>query len=239
MAPKAKATTEASKSHEIPALETQEFLLTIVGDSPLIVHAWSEKAKKEMLDKQMQIATLGKQPKDPVQDFLTSMYHYPTGRTITEENLVRDGAEFGIVGPTVNCETGFPAIGVKASAVTAAVDAGMFKTEARRAFHINAEYVKIDGRPSMREDMVRIGQGTADLRYRAEYKNWRITFKITHNKRSMSAGQIANLFNLAGFGVGIGEWRSEKDGDYGRFHVLTNAGETETENEQEEVAVTA
>jgi hypothetical protein len=30
-----------------------------------------------------------------------------------------------------------------------------------------------------------------------------------------------NLFNTAGFGVGIGEWRSEKDGQHGMFHVAT------------------
>lgn len=35
----------------IPAMEIGEFNVKIVGDSPLIVHAWSEKAKKMMLDK--------------------------------------------------------------------------------------------------------------------------------------------------------------------------------------------
>ena len=39
----------------------------------------------------------------------------------------------------------------------------------------------------------------------------------------LSAAQIVNLFNTAGFGVGIGEWRSEKDGQYGSFHVATEA----------------
>jgi hypothetical protein len=27
------------------------------------------------------------------------------------------------------------------------------------------------------------------------------------------------MIERAGFGVGIGEWRPEKDGDYGRFRV--------------------
>lgn len=31
---------------DIPAIEISTFELTLVGDSPLIVHAWSEKAKK-------------------------------------------------------------------------------------------------------------------------------------------------------------------------------------------------
>ena len=40
-------------SVNIPAINIREFSLKIVGDSPLIVHAWSEKAKREMLEKQM------------------------------------------------------------------------------------------------------------------------------------------------------------------------------------------
>lgn len=35
---------------DIPAIEISTFELTLVGDSPLIVHAWSEKAKREILD---------------------------------------------------------------------------------------------------------------------------------------------------------------------------------------------
>ena len=35
----------------------------------------------------------------------------------------------------------------------------------------------------------------------------------------MNSHQILNLFNTAGFAVGVGEWRMEKDGQYGLFHV--------------------
>lgn len=36
---------------QIPPIEIKTYVLRIVGDSPLITHAWSEKAKKEMRDK--------------------------------------------------------------------------------------------------------------------------------------------------------------------------------------------
>lgn len=58
----------------IPAINIQEFDLRLVGDSPLIVHAWSDKAKKMMLDKQMKKATSGREAKDPFQDFTDSLY---------------------------------------------------------------------------------------------------------------------------------------------------------------------
>ena len=46
---------------ELPRLNLQTINITLLGDSPLIVHAWSRKAKQEMLDKQMKKAsgTLG------------------------------------------------------------------------------------------------------------------------------------------------------------------------------------
>lgn len=38
---------------ELPRLAVQMMDVTLIGDTPLIVHAWSLKAKREMLDKQM------------------------------------------------------------------------------------------------------------------------------------------------------------------------------------------
>lgn len=59
---------------EIPAIEIKTFQLRLVGDSPFISHAWSDKAKKEMLDKQMKKATKGKDAKNPFMDFCNSLY---------------------------------------------------------------------------------------------------------------------------------------------------------------------
>jgi hypothetical protein len=67
--------------------------------------------------------------------------------------------------------------------------------------------------------MVRVGMGTADIRFRGEFREWRTRLTVRYNARVLSDEQIVNLFNTAGFAVGIGEWRSEKDGSYGLFHV--------------------
>ena len=48
----------------IPPIEKKTFTVKVVGDSSLIVHKWSEKAKKEMLTKQMKQASTGKEAKD-------------------------------------------------------------------------------------------------------------------------------------------------------------------------------
>lgn len=184
---------------KIPNIDVQTLQVTLIGDSPLICHKWSEKAKKEMLDKQMKKAKTARVAKDPDADYKASLYDHPEGGY------------------------GFPCVAFKAAAVGACRFAeGVKMTEARGAFHIVGELARIDGTPNMRDDMVRVGMGAADIRFRGEFKTWRVTLTIKFNGSAISPEQIINLLNIAGFGVGVGEWRPEKDGSYGRFHVATS-----------------
>ena len=58
----------------IKAVELESVPITIVGTTPLITHCWSEKAKKEMRDKQMGVAKKSKHEKKvPVNDFISSL----------------------------------------------------------------------------------------------------------------------------------------------------------------------
>jgi hypothetical protein len=115
---------------------------------------------------------------------------------------------------------GFPAISFKKAAVTACTSIdGMTKVMARQTFHVVGEYVVIEGQPFMRSDMVRIAMGTADIRFRGEFKQWTTNVTVRFNSSVISAEQIVHLFNTAGFAVGVGENRPEKNGSWGMFHV--------------------
>lgn len=202
---------------ELPKLDIRMMDITIIGDSPLIVHAWSEKAKREMLDKQMKVAKGAKAAKDPKADFESSLYR------------MQDGGY------------GFPSVGFKNAAVTACTSvAGITKIAARQAFHILGEDVDVEGAfegtkarnnlvridgslPQMREDTVRVGMGTADLRYRGEFPDWHAHLTVRYNANVLSESQILNILNVAGFAVGVGEWRPERDGMSGMFHVATES----------------
>lgn len=200
---------------EIPKIDIETFAVTVIGDSPLIVHNWSHKAKQAMLDKQMKKAsTKGHDVRNPVEDFITSLY-WLSGppKAYTEaafEEALRNGARFG-----------FPATAFKAAAVSAGYRGGVTKDKVstNAAFHIIGDMVEIFGTPAMREDMVRIGMGTADLRYRGEFKIWSAVLNIRYNRAVFSREQIINLINMGGFGCGIGEWRPEKGGSFGMYHV--------------------
>ena len=172
--------------------------LTLVGDSGLISHAWSDRDKKAMLDKMMGAADVGREPKNPKQEYEESLYKLPNGKY------------------------GFPAVAFKSAAVTACrfVD-GVKMTEARGAFHIVGDMIEIEGEPSMREDMVKVGMGASTIRYRGEFKKWKAKITIRFNANALSREQVVNLFNVSGFGVGVGDWRPEKDGSFGMYHVGT------------------
>lgn len=192
----AASTKQTDEVVTLPKMQINRFSLTLVGDSSLICHRWSEKAKKEMRDKQMKRATAPRAAKNPEEDFKQSLYEHPEGGY------------------------GFPTVAFKAAAVDACSQiSDITKVEARGAFHIEGELARIVGKPEMREDMVRVGMGTADLRYRGEFKEWKTTLTIRHNSNVLSTEQIVNLFNTAGFAVGVGEWRPQKDGSHGMFHA--------------------
>lgn len=173
--------------------------LRIFGKSPLICHRWSEKARKEMLAKQTG-KTKVKEFKNPEEDYRQSLYELPS----------EDGY-------------GFPAVAFKNAMVRAATSLDLTMVQARQMFFVIADegdLVRIEGEPRMREDMVRLNGKTADIRYRGEFREWSATLSIQYNARLVSDEQVANLVQLAGFSVGVGEWRPERNGHFGCFTLF-------------------
>ncbi len=201
--------TESEVSVSIPAIEIKTFQLRIVGDTPLISHAWDEKTKRQMLEKQMKKASKGKEARNPFDEFVNSLYWL----TEKPDNPTMEDVQ--------KAKFGFPVVGFKAAAVSGGFRSGVVKnkTMPNGVFHIIGEFAEIEAVPEMREDMVRIGMGVADIRYRGEFKEWATTLTIRYNANAMSMEQIINLFNIGGFACGVGEWRSEKGGSNGMFHV--------------------
>lgn len=209
----------ATTAIEIPQLALETVEIQIIGTSPLIVHAWSEKALRAMADKQQKKAAKAREAKVPFDDFCGSLY-WLSERPEKPTEADIDKAVFGL-----------PAVAFKAAAVTACTSTGAItKIAARQAFHVVGEMVEIVGPPpAMREDVCRVGMGTADLRYRGQFDPWGCRVKVEVNTAVMSAEQVVNLFSLAGFAVGVAEWRPERDGLFGRFRIAT-AGELEAIN---------
>lgn len=174
----------------------------IRGTSPLITHAWSAKAEEMIRLKQAGKKTKAREARDPQQEAMDAAY------------IHKSSGKFGV-----------PGLGLKGAIVSAAhKDIGIEKTLVRKAlFLVTDDPDKVlpleVGEPTIREDHVRVGMGTADLRYRPCWENWRLYVEFEVDNDLLTQEDVINLVNRAGFGIGLCEWRPEKNGEYGRFEV--------------------
>lgn len=182
--------------------------VVIEGDTPLIIHKFSEKAKKQIQDKQGGKATQStkKTIRKPEEEFNEARHTF-----IDEQGEVRDGVR---------------AVAIKTALVEAGKRyMGIDKVDTRGDLHINCELVPIDGPPAeMDEDFVRLGgpSSPADIRYRPKYWPWSLTVPVTFKPDRLSEEQIVAMFAHAGFSVGLGEHRPQgktSTGNNGRFSV--------------------
>lgn len=237
--------TKKSEIIEIKPVEMESTVLTIVGETPLIVHKWSFKALGEML----KIKTLEKKaPRNPVAEVAAALYWMDADRdpfpalpftmmengtkiyeemlekytAYTEEDFQRDaaGARFG-----------FPVTAIKKAAISAAYrnELSKDKVSLQGAFFLNGDgeqqlvEIKSPAIPIIRQDNVRVGMGTADIRYRPHFENWSIDLVVRRNKNGkLKMSDVFNIIDLGGQTNGIGEWRTEKGGQYGAFRIKAN-----------------
>jgi len=187
---------------EIDNIGAETIRIPVVGLTPLIVHRFSEKAKRQMLDN-MQGRKSPKENKDPDAEYEAAFYRLKDGRY------------------------GFPAIAFKAATVGGARFYSQVTMTALKQFMFfrgelgedGQMMVAIEGEPHMREDVVRVNRGGSDLRYRPEFTEWTTTIDVTYVTSALTRNSVVSLVNAGGMGVGVGEWRPEKGGDFGTYAV--------------------
>ena len=190
---------EVAKLNEI---KKRGMEVTITSLSPLIQHQWSEKAMTMMRDKQQSgKKSKNRENRDPKAEAEAATYRTAEG------------------------DYALPALALKSAIITAAhKDIGIEKTLVRKALFIDAPsdmMLRMEcSEPWVREDCVRVGMGSADLRYRPQFDEWAVKFMVEFDADLLQPSDIMNLIDRAGFGVGVCEWRPEKGGEFGRFRVL-------------------
>lgn len=181
----------------LPPFNIRRAVLRVSGDTLLCTHPFGEKARKLMLAGMSGAPKAKLPPKDPEAEYEASKYLDEQGRCCIK------------------------AIAFKAAAVDAATqfDKSLTKVFLRGVFHIPAELLPIEGEPRMREDVTRVGMGKADLRYRAEFFPWWVNVPVRYNAANISIATLVELFRMAGFASGIGEYRPQRDGNWGMFSI--------------------
>lgn len=195
----------ADATIEINKIGTETLRVPIEGLAPLVVHKFSEKAKRQMLDN-MQGKKSPKEPKNPEAEYQAAFYR------------LQDGGY------------GFPALAFKAATVGGArFYSGVTMTALKQFLFFKGELgddgralVRIEGDPIRREDVVTVGRGGSDLRYRPQFIPWSAWLDVTYVTSALTQGSVVSLIEAGGMGVGVGEWRPERDGDFGTYRVDPN-----------------
>lgn len=201
----AETTTTPDAAIVLKRIERESIQVRLTGTAPLIVHRFDEKAKQMMLEAQQTKTRAKKEAKDPVAQFEASKYLLPDGRDA------------------------FPAVGFKAAIVGAArLFDGISMVQVKQLIRVVGEGpdqlvpLNLEGPSMMREDTVRVGMGTADLRYRAQYFPWSVDLVIQYVPSQISVDSIVSLVDAGGIG-GVGEWRPSSPkgatGSYGTWQV--------------------
>lgn len=226
MATKPKAT--GIETFQIPAPNIQMMKVRIKGTSPLIFHKWDEKAIKMILDKQLKKAAKGREVRDPEKEYRNSFYFDKDGNiAIPTRNIkqaIVGSARFVPGVPMTILRGTIFVLGQKEREFAPVlVNNKPVKLTETDMSELTGQGIvgkdKANDSVQMRQDMVTVGMGSADIRFRGQIDNWNADFLIQYDADALSAEQVLNLLQRAGFSQGLGEWRPEKNGDSGTFTV--------------------
>jgi hypothetical protein len=189
----------------IKPLNFQLTRFTIIGTSPLVVHAFGEKARKQLLDDQiMGDAEKRKRRKNRDPKNLEACYrdsmHIAGGK---------DGGWHGIA-----------ASGLRKALISACKVAGFVMTQAKLAIIVKADgYDKADstplvritkGEPHMDVRCARNDNGAPDIRARPMWEpGWEAELTVEYDADVFTKEDIGNLVERAGRQVGICEGRND------------------------------
>lgn len=206
------AKTEVIEVKEIVAKTAS---ITIVGDSDLVLNKMNDVITRQLTDQRKDKAKSLEKP-DMWESIITSI-HWLNGKPIefSEENLIEN------LKPEVNapCITAF---GLKKSFGDAVVRNEIDKYKTKFDASLNV-YGKGDGlipitftTHSIDEKLMSPKKGSPILVHLNRFSGWSATFNISYLENVYGIEQIANIINMAGFGIGIGSGRSS---GYGRYHI--------------------
>ena len=216
--------------------------------SGLLMHNFSNKAKSNMLGDHTGLApklkVKDKPPKDLIQEFVGSIYFInPRDKKKVYKRVeatpwwkkmvkVLEKGEAGTGewedGDVTKCfknvPIGFPAMGFKLSAVQVArTIKGLPMKLVNQLIFVEPDYDQLvlitPKKIVMKNDYVRLQGTTADQRIRALILDWKAVLRISFNQSNMSADIAAHLFETAGDEVGIGDWRPQRNGIYGKYEI--------------------
>jgi hypothetical protein len=195
-----------SKTLEIKPITMSRARVHLLGTSPLIMHRFSSKSWRELLlpSPEKNKAEKAESLKhDPLTEYRECCYR---NRDPNEPTAVH-----------------FPSGAFSKAVAAAALDVpGATKSQMLRLVSISTTQVNIYGVPMLGMDMVRNSDmaRTPDVRTRAFFPEWCCAVDVEYVSTLINQTQIFNLIGAAGVIVGLGDYRPQKGGQFGKFMAV-------------------
>lgn len=199
----------------IQPLKMRNIILFFVGTSPLIMHRFAQKAWQELLypsapkNRAERASTLKHQP---LEEYQGCFYR----------NRDRDDpALFHLPGGMIH----------KAIAAAALDIPGAARTEIGRWVQVETANINFFGTPSLFMSMVRNSdmKKTPDVRTRPIFEKWAFSCEFRFKADPLTDQGMVALAAAAGDIVGLGDWRPQRGGSFGRFRLTKPSDAAYTE----------
>lgn len=203
-----KTATKKGKTESLDVIQVEQASLTacVLGASPIILNRISEKALHELLYPSPPKSTADKKTSmkhNPLKEYQSSPYKSRSNESPTR--LLVRGASF-----------------VEALRSVALDIPGSNKTEVTRSTSVPGEYVELYGIPKLFMTPARNSDRnrTPDLRTRAIVPEWACYVTVSCTTPVMNINTVAQFLAAAGLMRGIGDWRPEKGGVFGKYQIV-------------------
>lgn len=201
----AKRAKKTDTQVEVQEIKTQEITFNLLGEN-LIMNRYAAKAWRELLFPSVKVNRAGLEQSlkhDPVAEFRDAMYRCRDTKAKTLIHL--------------------PNGAVKGALASAALDIpGTAKAKIERLTQVVDVNIELYGIPQLFCAMVRNSDQnhTPDVRTRPIFPEWCAKVTVNYVSNILSQRTVANLLGAAGVIVGIGDWRPQKGGPYGKFRLV-------------------
>jgi hypothetical protein len=189
----------------IQPIKKRTLAIKIYGTAPLLVNAFSEKAKAQIHETQAAGQQAKSKKKREPKDF---------------QKAFRQASHVSTAG-----WYGFPASAFRAAAIDVCRLVGFKMTIAKLSIWVDADgfdkkdgmpLVKLDvGEPEYTEMAVRNATGVVDLRARPMWRKWGATVRVSWDADQFSEQDVVNLLERAGCQAGLGEGRPNSKNSFG------------------------
>lgn len=192
---------------EINPIKMRRIIVNLVGTTPLIMHRFARKTWEEMLYPSRKKNKSEKESSlkhKPLEEYRECFYHNRNPKDLALFHLPNEM--------------------VHGTLASAALDIpGATKASMERLTSVVNPNVSFFGVPQLCMRMVRNSDmnHTPDVRTRPFFPRWACTVEIEYKCDPLTDNQILNLLGAAGMIVGLGDWRPQKGGRYGKFRIAS------------------